>query len=109
MVSTGCPLTILDVADDMVDGLVGRLDALGLPSLPSHWRKNLIACTGIEFCKLSFAETRKPVPGAGARAGAAARGHQRSTGRADHDQHQPGSGRPENRCPERANPLPGTS
>ena len=49
--------------------------------------------TGIEFCKLSFAETRKPVPGAGARAGAAARGHQRSTGRADHDQHQPGSGR----------------
>ena len=49
--------------------------------------------TCIEFCKLSFAETRKPVPGAGARAGAAARGHQRSTGRADHDQHQPGSGR----------------
>ncbi len=26
---------------------------------PSHWRKNLMACTGIEFCKLSFAETRK--------------------------------------------------
>ena len=26
---------------------------------PSHWRRNLMACTGIEFCKLSFAETRK--------------------------------------------------
>ena len=34
------------------------LDALGLPSRPSHWRRNLMACTGIEFCKLSFAETR---------------------------------------------------
>ena len=30
----------------------------GLPSRPSHWRRNLMACTGIEFCKLSFAETR---------------------------------------------------
>ena len=38
--------------------LVDGLDALGLPSAPSHWRKNLMACTGIEYCKLSFAETR---------------------------------------------------
>jgi sulfite reductase (ferredoxin) len=30
-----------------------------LPSRPSHWRRNLMACSGIEFCKLSFAETRK--------------------------------------------------
>jgi sulfite reductase (ferredoxin) len=52
-------LIILDVADDKVDELVEGLDALGLPSRPSHWRKNLMACTGIEFCKLSFAETRK--------------------------------------------------
>ena len=37
---------------------VAGLDALGLPSRPSHWRRNLMACTGIEFCKLSFAETR---------------------------------------------------
>jgi sulfite reductase (ferredoxin) len=51
-------LVILDVADDKVDELVAGLDALGLPSRPSHWRKNLMACTGIEFCKLSFAETR---------------------------------------------------
>jgi sulfite reductase (ferredoxin) len=52
-------LIVLDVPDDKVDELVTGLDALGLPSRPSHWRKNLMACTGIEFCKLSFAETRK--------------------------------------------------
>jgi sulfite reductase (ferredoxin) len=51
-------LVILDVPDDKVDELVAGLDALGLPSRPSSWRKNLMACTGIEFCKLSFAETR---------------------------------------------------
>ena len=51
-------LIILDVADEKLDELVAGLDALGLPSRPSHWRKNLMACTGIEFCKLSFAETR---------------------------------------------------
>jgi sulfite reductase (ferredoxin) len=52
-------LIILDVPDEHVDELVAALDALGLPSTPSHWRRNLMACTGIEFCKLSFAETRR--------------------------------------------------
>ncbi|MGY4649970.1 nitrite/sulfite reductase [Mycobacterium sp. URHB0021] len=52
-------LIILDVPDDKLDELREGLDALGLPSQPSHWRRNLMACTGIEFCKLSFAETRK--------------------------------------------------
>ena len=51
-------LVILDVPDDKLDDLVAGLDALGLPSRPSAWRKNLMACTGIEYCKLSFAETR---------------------------------------------------
>ena len=51
-------LVILDVADEHVDELVAGLDALGLPSRPSSWRRNMMACTGIEFCKLSFAETR---------------------------------------------------
>jgi sulfite reductase (ferredoxin) len=51
-------LIILDVPDDKLDEMVAGLDALGLPSLPSHWRRNLMACSGIEFCKLSFAETR---------------------------------------------------
>ncbi|GFG76481.1 nitrite/sulfite reductase [Mycobacterium botniense] len=51
-------LVILDVPDDKVENLVAGLDALGLPSQPSHWRRSLMACTGIEFCKLSFTETR---------------------------------------------------
>ncbi|WP_179472611.1 nitrite/sulfite reductase [Mycolicibacterium vinylchloridicum] len=51
-------LIVLDVPDDRLDELRSGLDALGLPSTPSHWRRNLMACTGIEFCKLSFAETR---------------------------------------------------
>ncbi|MGY4710528.1 nitrite/sulfite reductase [Mycolicibacterium sp. CBM1] len=51
-------LIVLDVPDDEVAKLTAGLDALGLPSTPSHWRRNLMACTGIEFCKLSFAETR---------------------------------------------------
>ena len=51
-------LIILDIPDTKLDELVAGLDALGLPSRPSHWRKNLMACTGIEYCKLSFAETR---------------------------------------------------
>ncbi|HZA10881.1 nitrite/sulfite reductase [Mycobacterium sp.] len=51
-------LIVLDVPDDRVDELVAGLDALGLPSAPTHWRRNLMACTGIEFCKLSFAETK---------------------------------------------------
>ncbi len=51
-------LIILDVPDDLLDETVAGLDALGLPSAPSHWRRNLMACSGIEYCKLSFAETR---------------------------------------------------
>ncbi len=51
-------LIVLDVPDDRVDELVAGLEALGLSARPSHWRRNLMACTGIEFCKLSFAETR---------------------------------------------------
>ncbi|MGW6659428.1 nitrite/sulfite reductase [Rhodococcus sp. NPDC055024] len=52
-------LIILDVTDETLEPLIADLDALGLPARPSHWRKNLMACSGIEFCKLSFAETRK--------------------------------------------------
>ncbi|MDR3656253.1 MAG: nitrite/sulfite reductase [Mycobacterium sp.] len=51
-------LVILDIPDDKVDDLVGGLEALGLHTKPSRWRRNLMACSGIEYCKLSFAETR---------------------------------------------------
>jgi sulfite reductase (ferredoxin) len=51
-------LIILDVPDDKLDALAAGLEELGLPARPTHWRKNLMACTGIEYCKLSFADTR---------------------------------------------------
>ncbi len=51
-------LVILDIPDALLDDLIAGLDALGLQSRPSHWRRNVMACSGIEFCKLSFAETR---------------------------------------------------
>lgn len=51
-------LVVLDVPDDKLDELIAGLEALGLQSQPSQWRRNVMACTGIEFCKLSFAETR---------------------------------------------------
>lgn len=51
-------LVILDVPDDKLDELIAGLEGVGLQCRPSQWRRNLMACTGIEFCKLSFAETR---------------------------------------------------
>jgi sulfite reductase (ferredoxin) len=51
-------LVILDVPDDKVDDVVAQLEGLGLHTKPSQWRRNLMACSGIEYCKLSFAETR---------------------------------------------------
>ncbi|BCK57568.1 nitrite/sulfite reductase [Nocardia wallacei] len=52
-------LIVLDVPDDKVDRLIDELEPLGLHARPSMWRRNLLACSGIEFCKLSFVETRK--------------------------------------------------
>ncbi len=51
-------LVILDVPDDKLEDVVAGLEALGLHTKPSRWRRNLMACSGIEYCKLSFAETR---------------------------------------------------
>jgi len=52
-------LIVLDIADEKLEQFIAEMDALGLPARPSAWRRNLMACSGIEFCKLSFAETRK--------------------------------------------------
>ncbi len=51
-------LVILDIPDDKLEDVITGLEALGLHTTPSQWRRNLMACTGIEYCKLSFAETR---------------------------------------------------
>ncbi|WP_233608353.1 nitrite/sulfite reductase [Nocardia stercoris] len=52
-------LIVLDVPDDKVEELIDTLRPLGLHARASAWRRNLLACSGIEFCKLSFTETRK--------------------------------------------------
>jgi len=51
-------LVFLDVADDVLNGFVGELDKLELPARASAWRRNVLACSGLEFCKLAFTETR---------------------------------------------------
>ncbi|GAB3818607.1 nitrite/sulfite reductase [Tessaracoccus terricola] len=49
---------VLDVRPDAVDELVAEADKLGLSAKPSPFRRNTMACTGIEFCKLSFVNTK---------------------------------------------------
>jgi sulfite reductase (ferredoxin) len=51
-------LLVLDVEESQVDSLVAELDALGFQANPSGWRRNTMACTGIEFCKLAIVETK---------------------------------------------------
>lgn len=51
-------LVVLDVPEGEVEALTDGLDALGLSSRPSPFRRNTIACTGIEFCKLAIVETK---------------------------------------------------
>ncbi|MCA1195545.1 nitrite/sulfite reductase [Saccharopolyspora sp. 6V] len=52
-------LLVLDVPQQQVDGLVSDLAELGLHSAPTPWRRNVMACTGIEFCKLAIVETKQ--------------------------------------------------
>ena len=51
-------LLVLDVPQAAVAGLTKGLAAIGLPAAPSEWRRGLMACTGIEFCKLALVETK---------------------------------------------------
>jgi sulfite reductase (ferredoxin) len=51
-------LLVLDVPQTEVAELTEGLAAIGLPTAPSEWRRGLMACTGIEFCKLALVETK---------------------------------------------------
>ncbi|WP_329083910.1 nitrite/sulfite reductase [Streptosporangium sp. NBC_01469] len=51
-------MVILDVAPDRVDSLVAELEAADLRVKPSTFRRQTMACTGIEFCKLAIVETK---------------------------------------------------
>ncbi|RLV55326.1 nitrite/sulfite reductase [Aeromicrobium phragmitis] len=52
-------LLVLDVEEDRVESLVAALAELGLQARPSQWRRNTMACTGIEYCKLAIVETKQ--------------------------------------------------
>ncbi|MFT4010965.1 MAG: nitrite/sulfite reductase [Nocardioidaceae bacterium] len=51
-------LVVLGVAPAVVDALVADLLSIGLDARPSNWRRNTMACTGIEYCKLAIVETK---------------------------------------------------
>ncbi|MFJ2094971.1 nitrite/sulfite reductase [Streptomyces sp. NPDC087901] len=50
-------LLVLDVAQPQ--SLVRALRGLGLEAEPSGWRRNTMACTGIEYCKLAIVDTKQ--------------------------------------------------
>lgn len=51
-------LVVLGVAPEDVEALVADLARIGLSPRPSNWRKNTMACTGIEYCKLAIVDTK---------------------------------------------------
>ncbi|MER5997335.1 nitrite/sulfite reductase [Nonomuraea sp. NPDC003707] len=51
-------MVILDVAPDQVDSIVAELEANDLRVRPSTFRRQTMACTGIEYCKLAIVETK---------------------------------------------------
>jgi len=51
-------IVLIGVEPEVVDELLEHLDGIGLSARPSGWRRNTMACTGIEFCKLAIVETK---------------------------------------------------
>jgi sulfite reductase (ferredoxin) len=51
-------LVVLNVPDENVQPLVDCLEAEDLRVTPSRFRRGVLACTGLEFCKLAIVETK---------------------------------------------------
>ncbi|WP_304441551.1 nitrite/sulfite reductase [Demequina sp. NBRC 110054] len=51
-------LLILDVPQEKVNDVVNGLRALELEAAPGEFHRNVMACTGIEYCKLAIVETK---------------------------------------------------
>jgi sulfite reductase (ferredoxin) len=51
-------IVVLDVVPSAVEALIADLAEVGLQARPSPWRRSVMACTGIEFCKLAIVETK---------------------------------------------------
>jgi ferredoxin-nitrite reductase len=61
--TTGQNLVLLDVREDEVPTLEARLSLNGRSARP-HWAERaVIACTGIQFCKLAVSETKSRADG----------------------------------------------
>lgn len=52
-------LVVLGVDGADVEAFVADLEQIGLSARPSNWRRNTMACTGIEFCKLAIVDTKE--------------------------------------------------
>ncbi len=52
-------IVLIGVEPAVLDALLDGLDAIGLTARPSGWRRNTMACTGIEFCKLAIVDTKE--------------------------------------------------
>jgi sulfite reductase (ferredoxin) len=51
-------LIVLDVPEDRLESLQSALEAIDLPTRPSTFRRQTMACTGLEFCKLAIVDTK---------------------------------------------------
>ena len=51
-------ILVLDVPPERTDSLVAALDEIGLSARPSAVRRGVMACTGLEYCKLAIVETK---------------------------------------------------
>jgi sulfite reductase (ferredoxin) len=56
-------MIILDVPLADTGALAAELEAAGLQVTPSVFRRHMMACTGIEFCKLAIVETKHRAAG----------------------------------------------
>jgi sulfite reductase (ferredoxin) len=52
-------MVILDVPEDRTEALAAELEAHDLQVRPSVFRRQTMACTGIEYCKLAIVETKQ--------------------------------------------------
>ncbi len=51
-------LLVLNVQPEVVDTLQAELEQMGLYSKPSEFRRGLLSCTGLEYCKLAHVTTK---------------------------------------------------
>ncbi len=51
-------ILVLNVEKELVEKLQSELETLGLYSTPSEFRRGLLSCTGLEYCKLAHVTTK---------------------------------------------------